>query len=28
MSAERAEELYAGELAGVNDSKQLSPAQR
>ena len=28
MSAERAEELFAGELAGVNDSKQLSPAQR
>jgi ribonuclease HII len=28
MSVERAEELYAGELAGVNDSKQLSPAQR
>lgn len=24
----RAEELYAGELAGLNDSKQLSPAQR
>jgi ribonuclease HII len=28
MSAVRAEERYAGELAGLNDSKQLSPAQR
>ena len=28
MSMVRAEEYYAGELAGLNDSKQLSPAQR
>lgn len=28
MEPARAEERYAGELAGLNDSKQLSPAQR
>ena len=28
MSPERAEQLYAGPLAGLTDSKQLTPAQR
>lgn len=28
MPPQRAEDLYAGELAGLNDSKQLTPAQR